>query len=245
MTALKERISLTSFDLKLIAIITMTIDHVGAGLFPYANLGGVAYLRVIGRLAFPIFCFLIVEGFFHTRDIKKYMFRLMIFALLSEVPFDMLFNPTGNVWVMQNIFCTLFLGLVAIYLMDLAKEKWGQYTSSTSLAQIIVVLVFGIIAYLAKVDYGELGIAYLVIFYLYRGRNLQLFLVLIAINILFGGVNIQIVSVLAVPILACYNGKLGPKAKYLFYVYYPLHIAVITGIYVYMNGYIPGTLPTF
>ncbi len=236
MSEVKGNGVLTSFHLKLIAILSMTMDHVGAALFPNANIGGFEYLRVIGRLAFPIFCFLIVEGFFHTRDVRKYLVRLFLFALVSEVPFDVLFNNTGNLWAMQNIFCTLFLGLVAIYAIDDVREKKGQNTFAIS----AILVAVAIVAHFANVDYAELGIFYIVLFYLYRGRNLQIFLILVVLNLLFcGASNIQMFSALAVPIIACYNGRQGPKVKYLFYMYYPLHLAIITGIYVCLYGHMP------
>lgn len=234
---------LTSFHLKLIAIVSMTIDHVGAALISRWNSDAELYFRMIGRLAFPIFCFLIVEGFFHTRNVKKYMFRLLVFAIISEVPFDLLFNTTKNLWSMQNIFGTLFLGLVAIFLMEKAKERWGAYTPTTTTLQVVIVLLFGAIAYYANVDYAVLGIGYLIIFYLCRGNNLKLFFFLTILNLLFCGVeSIQMLSALAVPILSLYNGQRGPKVKYLFYVYYPLHLAVLAVIYVLLYGHMPTNL---
>ena len=129
---------LSTFTLKLIAIITMVIDHTGAIFFPDQM-----WLRAIGRIAFPIFVFLLVEGLFNTSNIKKYLTRLGIFALISEIPFDMAFykarfgvdfltdlkGATQDMQILdlfirrlikhQNIFFTLFLGLLAIYLMKL------------------------------------------------------------------------------------------------------------------------------
>ena len=236
MSEVKGKGVLTSFHLKLIAILSMTIDHVGAALFPNANIGSFEYMRVLGRLAFPIFCFLIVEGFFYTRNIKKYLVRLFLFAFISELPFDLLFNRTGNLWAMQNIFFTLFLGLIAIYAIDVTRIKRGQNTFAIT----SILVAVGVVAHFANVDYAELGIIYIVTFYLYRGRNLQIFLILVVLNLLFCGANnIQMFSALAVPIIACYNGKLGPKVKYLFYAYYPLHLAMITGIYVWLYGHMP------
>ena len=240
MSAINSKTGLTSFHLKLIAIITMTIDHVGAALFPGVNIGGFEYLRIIGRLAFPIFCFLIVEGFVHTRNVKKYMLRLFVFVFISEIPFDLLFNTTGNLFAMQNVFGTLFLGLVMIYAIDEVYKKMGRDNSNSSTAVLIILLAAAIVAYFTRVDYSVLGIAYMAVFYLYQGKNLHIFVSLIVLNILFCGVNdIQMFSALAVPIIACYNGKLGPKVKYLFYVYYPLHLGIIMGIYVWINGRMP------
>ena len=102
---------LDSFQLKWIAIITMLIDHVGAIFFP-----GNLVFRYVGRIAFPIFCFQLVEGFFHTRNIEKYMLRLGIFAIISEIPYDLAFR--GNIldFEHQNVFFTLFLGILMLYL---------------------------------------------------------------------------------------------------------------------------------
>lgn len=98
---------LNSFQLKCIAVITMIIDHTGAVLFP-DNMT----LRYIGRIAFPIFCFLLVEGFFHTRDVRKYMLRLGMFAVISEIPYDLAFRDTVIEFEHQNVFFTLFIGVV-------------------------------------------------------------------------------------------------------------------------------------
>ena len=116
--------------LKMIAIITMLIDHIGAGVVePYLsmNMGAMdgnemfnrlyyldRSLRIIGRVAFPIFCFLLVEGFLHTRDVKKYGSRLLLFSLISEVPFDLIFFNTWFYPGYQNVYITLFIGLVVL-----------------------------------------------------------------------------------------------------------------------------------
>ncbi len=105
---------MSGFLLKLLALVTMLIDHTGHVLFP-----GVMWMRYIGRLAFPIYCFLLVEGFLHTRDLRKYMGRLAVFAVISEIPFDLaiygeFFEPAH-----QNVFITLLFGLMAISIMSI------------------------------------------------------------------------------------------------------------------------------
>ena len=127
-----------------------------------------------------------------------------------------------------------------IYAIDQTYKKLGKDTSNANIAVVIILFTAGVVADLANVDYAELGIAYMAIFYLYRGKNLHIFMILLALNILFCGIDdAQMYSVLAIPIIACYNGKLGPKVKYLFYVYYPLHIGIILGIYVWLHGHLP------
>ncbi|MBQ2453108.1 MAG: hypothetical protein II497_01520, partial [Lachnospiraceae bacterium] len=107
---------MTGTALKLIAVVSMLIDHTGDVLFP-----GQLWLRYIGRLAFPIYCFLIVEGFIHTRNVMKYMARLLVFGIVSEIPFDLAFFGEISYPGYQNVFWTLLLGLMSIYMMSLVK----------------------------------------------------------------------------------------------------------------------------
>ncbi len=120
---------ITGNTLKIIAIVTMLIDHIGVAIFENGMLkyqdNSLAWvsianlvLRTIGRIAFPIFCFLLVEGFFHTRDIKKYGTRLFLFALISEIPFDLAVFDTWFYPGYQNVYFTLFIGLWVIYWYD-------------------------------------------------------------------------------------------------------------------------------
>lgn len=130
---MKERKGISGSTLKIIAIITMLIDHIGAGVLgrllvvrgmnEAADLNAwidanstlvITYqmMRFVGRLAFPIFCFLLIEGFEHTHDVKKYALRLLSFCLVSEIPFDLLFNGKILESGYQNVFFTLFIGLM-------------------------------------------------------------------------------------------------------------------------------------
>ena len=117
--------SLSGFDLKIIAVITMIIDHAGAFLFPQAKI-----LRIIGRISFPIFAFLICEGYEHTKDVKKYMLRLLLFAVISEPFFDLAMS--GTIFSLnngQNVIFTLLIGVVTIYFcernMDMVYDRNG------------------------------------------------------------------------------------------------------------------------
>ncbi len=180
------------FQLKLIAIITMTIDHIGAICFPYDMTW-----RMIGRLSFPIFCFLIVEGATHTRDIIKYVVRLLLFAIISEVVFDYAFFGNWIVLSNQNIFFTLAIGVIAIMCMQNIK-----YIPISVGA--IVALIF--LADFLGSDYGSGGVLLIVLIYLHREKPFLLIFDLIFVNVLiFGGIQ-SYASFAIVPILL-YNGE--------------------------------------
>lgn len=234
-------LKLNSFDLKIIAMITMVLDHVGLVFFPQYGV-----FRLVGRLAFPIFCFLLVEGFFHTSNVKKYLMRLLIFAIISEFPFDLMVNRPENYFGAQNIFFTLFLGLSAIAIMDNFDKKHSMDIYLKTLVNIVVAITFSTIAILLKTDYNLLGIFYILIFYMYRGKNFLIFLCIEIITIYFyGGIYVkghmikQTFAGFAVLLTALYNGERGPKIKYVFYVFYPLHILLIVAIYYWLNGHLP------
>ncbi len=208
------------FLLKLIALTTMIIDHYGA-IFH----SDIYLFRMIGRLAFPIYCFLLVEGYFHTKDIKKYATRLFIFALMSEIAFDYAFYGKLELGH-QNIFFTLLIGLCAMYFLD---NKEGKYSFSNK----TVLIIAGILALFISVDYSFIGIIYILAFYFTKDypnpkRLYRVGLTLILTNLLFASM-LQQFSLLALPIIYFYNGNLGPKNKILqwsFYIAYPLHLFV-------------------
>ena len=203
----------SAFDLKCIAVATMIVDHIGAYFFP-AQL----WMRAVGRLAFPIYCFLIAEGYVYTHDVKKYMGRLFVVALLSEVPFDLLwYGEPVYIWH-QNVFFTLLTGLVCICAIDRLKKRWQ---AGLVLAGLAVLMHFVI-----NSDYGIFGAAMIVCFYLFRENAFGMLLALGAINILgYGGV--QCAGVLAFVPIQCYSGKRGPSAKYFFYAVYPVHLLLL------------------
>ena len=210
--------------LKLIACLSMFIDHLGAVCF-----SGMMGFRIIGRLAFPIYCFLLVEGAVHTRNMKKYILRMSIFALISEVPFDLAFYHrlvyTGH----QNVFFTLGLGLLAIWFLEHPIE---QLDIPDVLYKLLVIIAAGLIAEFFNTDYGFTGIAVICIFYYLRGQPQLKYPIAAILLAAMGGVEVYAVLAL-IPILL-YNGQRGRQTKvmqYGFYIFYPAHLLLIAALY--------------
>ena len=216
----------------------MFIDHVGAfiigpyllqhGIFPGINFGGAAGLegshlyilfqmnlafRLIGRLAFPIFAFLIVEGFLHTRNLKKYILQMGIFALISEIAFDLVGSGLILEFDHQNIFFTLFTGLLSIAIFERLNEKPIMKWS--------VPIVGMFVSSFFRFDYGAMGILVIFVFYYFhddfKSRNL------------FNGVLLlqQLTAVFSLFLIQLYNGKRGKQNKFFFYVFYPVHLILL------------------
>ena len=215
---------LTQEGLKIIACVTMLIDHIGAVFVPgYA-------LRIIGRLAFPIYCFLMAEGLAHTRDLKKYGVRLAIGAALSEIPFDLLFF--GRVTIFhQSVMVTLLLG----YFMYL----WmGKMRKNPLIPAVFCVLA----AEFLNTDYGAMGVAMIALFILTRNLRDGWPLRILGVAVLcwmIGGagwqvgpvyVPVQIFGVTAMIPISLYNGQKSTAsraAQWGFYLFYPAHLTVL------------------
>lgn len=226
----KPRWEISGGALKLIAVCSMLIDHIGAVIFIYFIMRGEAYYTtyeimrgIIGRWAFPIYCFLLVEGFEKTRSRKKYALRLFVFALISEIPFNLAFY--GSVFYKngQNVFFTLLIGLLIMGGMEFLNRKiqniWLQ-----SIGKLIVVLTFVASAEFICCDYGAKGIIAITLLYLFRkNRVLQMIAGCISFwwepGALFAFIPI-----------AFYKGKRGFGMKYFFYAFYPIHLLLLYGI---------------
>ena len=205
---------LSGFDLKCIAIFSMLVDHIGAFLYPSE-----VWMRYVGRLAFPIFGFLIVEGFVHTRNVKKYMVRLLAFAVISEVPYDLVRFHTLVYRENQNIYFTLFLALVCIYAMDRLRER-------PVLLMSVLAITGACTHYVIRPDYGIGGIAMILCFYVFRMQRTWQNFSVAAINICYYG-KIQRAGALALIPIWFYNGTRGPSVKYFFYLFYPVHLLLL------------------
>jgi len=217
---------MSTFALKMIAIITMLIDHIGAVLLsPDMQIYWV--FRGIGRLAFPIFVFLLVEGFYHTKDVKKYLIRMGVFALISEIPFDLAFyniKSMKSILIHQNVFFTLFLGLLLITIMSKIEKKFEKQIIVSNVLDALVVMAIGAIAFLLKTDYDIIGILMIVAFYLYRGNRMLLTLSLFVITGFLGNDMFLALATISMIFIGLYNGKKGRNVKYLFYIFYPAHL---------------------
>ena len=200
---------MNSFKLKVLACILMFIDHLGAIIFINND-----YLRIIGRLSFPIFAFMIVEGYFHSKDIKKYFIRLGLFAIVPQIPYTIAFGP-GTL----NIFFTLFIGLLAIFLEEKIANRFLKY---------LAVILLVIFAQVIEVDYGFYGVLLIYIFKIFRNNFKALFFSFLILNLsVFNLYSFQYYSIFSLIFIRLYNGQLGLRnlwVKYGFYIFYPLHI---------------------
>ena len=231
----EKSLPLNSLHLKLLAMVTMLIDHMGATLFPYA-----LWMRCVGRLAFPIFCFLIAEGCAHTRDKKRYAARLLGFAVLSEPAFDLM----HGVWFTmdyQNVLWTLLAGALICWCVDWALRK--KTPAAFLLTGAAVAAAFCLLE-LAGTDYRGWGMLLVVLFYGVRRvscgtvvkRTAQAVgLAVFSIGIM-GGVSIELWSLAALLPLWLYNGRRGYSnraVQYGFYAFYPVHILILSLIALY------------
>lgn len=225
-----RRCGLSGTALKFVACVTMLLDHIGASCIE-ARYGTAANcpagllkfdltLRLIGRLAFPIFCFLLVEGFLHTHDVKKYIRRLLLFGLVSEIPFDMAFFRVPFYGGHQNVYWTLALGVTAMAAMQHFQNAEGHLTWKGGLAAVGCALL----AELAATDYGAIGVALIAALYLTRNSRTQQ-------SILGAGMMLfELTAPLAFVLTWFYNGQRGrcPQwAKWAFYLFYPVHLVVL------------------
>ena len=221
---MKEKCLLTQEDLKLIACISMLIDHIGALFYP-----GMDEFRIIGRMAFPIYCFLLVEGAHYTRDPKKYALRLLIGALLSEIPFDLAF--CGRIGASGcSVMVTLLLGYGAILLMKQVPGLWKGIA--------IVPFFFG--AELLQTDYAGNGIAIIAFLAIVRERELgELWRFLGLMILLWFGYEIRIgfirlplehFGLLALVPVHFYRGEKRTRSaivQWCFYLFYPVHLLLL------------------
>ena len=236
---------MSSFVIKIIAIISMICDHASDAI-----IGHFSFFNLIGRIAFPLFCFQLVNGYKHTKNLNKYMTRLIIFGLISQIPFSFFIYFYSGSFTTLNIFFTLALGLLAIYVLD-------KLPNNLKFIGIILDILIIVLAEIIKVDYGWFGVALILCIYLfYKERNVKsidnrnnidilnklknnyvftiVFFILCFIKYygFFANVSSHIVweqilfTFSPIIFMLLYNGKKGPSLKYFFYAFYPIHLAI-------------------
>lgn len=241
----RGRIRLSGFTLKRIAVVSMVIDHIGSFLLtPLLRSGAVdgtlvvtaenagrfqtllllkSICDILGRLAFPLFCFLMVEGFLHTRDRGRYGLRMAVFALISELPFDLAHYQTPLAPQLQNVMVTLAVSIFTLLLIT-----WGEArTDSVSIRYVVTALITVAgagVAFLLRGEYVFLGVLTAVGFYLLRDKGYFRLLGLLPLLIVSPWVC------LAAPLILLYNGERGQGSKWFFYLFYPIHFLVFFGL---------------
>lgn len=234
---------MSSFVIKLIAIVTMFCDHFGDAI-----LGRFSVLNIIGRIAFPLFCFQIVIGYKHSKNINKYIMRLLLFGIISQIPFSLFTYSYVGRFDLLNVYFTLAFGLLAVYVLDVLPKKY-------KLIGVFLDVILMIIAEFLQTDYGWFGVCLIICIYLFYNdkksniSNSETSLTFFNNNLLFsivffalvvikysnyfvaGSYTMAIVQILGTffPIIfmLLYNGKKGHSMKYFFYVFYPLHLLIL------------------
>ena len=242
---------MTSFVIKIIAICSMFCDHLSDSL-----IGHFTFLNVIGRIAFPLFAFQIVIGYKKTSNVKKYLTRLLIFAIISQIPFQVFItNYTGERFNL-NIFFTLACGLISLIILN--KNFTKNKVLNTAI-QIMLTSIICILSWLLNFDYKVTGILTIILIYYtypcdwnedkktieYRKTPL-LFLGAICLSLIEYGdilmqgqltvfIQIFIASLLPIFIMLAYNGEKGKSLKYFFYAFYPVHLIILDLISLQLN----------
>ena len=221
---------MAAVSLKIIAIVAMLIDHIGAFFFPQLQI-----LRFIGRLTFPIMAYFIGEGFYYTRNYKKYLGTMIVFALISELAFDLALFGRVVDFGYQNVLWTFVLSLIALKIFSDNLEK-------SPIKAYLAVVAVALVADLISCDYGSTGVIIVVMLY-YASKIKEskkgvatvlavwCGIMFISSPSLWGNLGV----LLTIPLLYCYNGKRGVSrdslaAKYIFYAFYPLHLLIIAAV---------------
>ena len=227
-----KKFGLTNNQLKIIAMISMLIDHIGIYLFPK-----ILIFRIIGRLAFPIFAYMIAEGCFYTKNRIKYLLHLLILGLGWQLVYFFFMNS-----LYMGILITFSLSIILIYIIDYFLKK------KTVVSFILMILTTSTIIYITyflplnfnkysfTFDYGVLGVFLPVIIYFLKHRLFKIITLIIFMILLsfYYNESLFFYSLLAIPLLILYNGKRGKyNLKYMFYIFYPLHLVLI-----YLIGYL-------
>ncbi len=237
----KLRIETTSMMLHIMAMLFMLCDHLWGTIVP-----GNDWLTCIGRISFPIFAFMLVEGYFHTKNLKKYVCRLLLFAVISEIPFNLAMGSSVFYPLHQNILWSFLISIGLIHWNEKAKKKNKLWI------RILVGCVTVVIGYVGglvtMVDFYHAGILTVLVFYFFRGRKWWCYIgqliCLWYVNVeMLGGFSYEIhlgeatyflsrqgLALLALIPIWLYRGKQGYHSKalqYVYYAFYPVHLLIL------------------
>lgn len=237
----KGKIELTSMVLHIMAMAFMLCDHLWGTIVP-----GNDWLTCIGRLAFPIFAFLLVEGYFHTKNLKKYVTRLLLFAILSEIPFNFAMGSRLFYPIHQNVLWSFLIAIGLIHWNERVRQTWKLWLRVlVGCASVLLGYITGLVT---MVDYYHAGILTVLVFYFFRQKNWWSYacqlLCLWYINMeMLGGFSYEVqifgqtrflmrqgFALLALIPIWLYRGKQGYHSRWLQYAYYgfyPLHLLIL------------------
>lgn len=236
----KRKIETTSFSLHVMAMLFMLCDHLWATVVP-----GNDWMTCIGRLAFPIYAFLIVEGYFHTKSLKKYVGRLLLFAVLSEIPFNLMVSGGVFYPMHQNVLWTFLIAIGLMHWNESVKERSVRQRRLVGLGTVFLAYIGGTLAFS---DYSGAGVLTVLVFYVFRGNSWRCFLgQLLCLGYihfeLLGGLEYVIpvfgqtlsvarqgFALLALIPIWLYRGRQGRRGKalqYVYYAFYPVHMLVL------------------
>jgi hypothetical protein len=243
------RFDISTAGLHILAMTLMLMDHLWATLLPAQE-----WLTCAGRLAYPIFAFMAVEGYFHTRSFRKYALRMLVFAVLSEVPFNLMCGGTWFYPVHQNVIWTLLMGLLGVHLLETVRRK--QKPALFAAAAVGVILAGAVLGILCMVDYYAVGVLTVLVFYFFRGRvwwclaGQLLALYWLNVEMLGGlmypvqlfGASFEICqqgfALLALVPIWLYRGRQGYHSRwfqYFCYAFYPVHMLVLALALQFLN----------
>ena len=220
---------MTIFVLKIIACISMIFDHIKYAIPETINIATLYF----GRIAFPLFAFIAVEGYLHTSDLKKYIKRLIIFGIISQIPYMLFKSIILNKLTLEvNVIFTLLLGIISILIYEKNKNKYLGF---------ILALIPIILGQVVKVDYGWYGVGLVFLIYLIKNNKIKFIIFYILYTLLYYSISFIkldylltinympyiICSIMPVILMIMYNGKLGKKIKYFYYWFYPIHMLIL------------------
>ena len=236
----KLKFDISSAGLHVLAMALMLCDHLWATIIP-----GNDWLTCIGRLAFPIFAFMLVEGYFHTRSLKKYALRLLLFAVISEIPFNLMYSSSVVYPFHQNVIWTLLIGLGMIHLNEKAKNAKPLVSALTRVGTVFLGGLLGLVTFS---DYNAAGVLMILVFYFFRGDtilcrllqavgmyyiNFEMLKGLVFPITLFGSsfeIPQQGLAILSLVFIWLYRGRKGYSSKWfqqLCYWFYPAHMLLL------------------